>query len=243
MEKTHAAVTGKGSPLTKYQQVVVGSRSFGRLLYFEFCQLLSLLPGAPGMMLRKLFWPRLFGACGKKTVFGHGIVLRHPGRIRLGDAVVISEYCILDGRHSLTDCTIDVGDGTILSNNVMLSCKDGTIAIGSQVGINAYTVIQSTNNNPVTIGDDCVIGQRCLVIGGGNYDITKPGELIRSRPITADGGVAVADNVWLGANVTVLGGVSVGEGSVAAAASVITRSIPAFSVCMGVPARVVRQRS
>jgi acetyltransferase-like isoleucine patch superfamily enzyme len=194
-------------------------------------------------MLRKLFWPRLFAACGKKTVFGYGVVLRHPGKIRIGTAVVISEYCVLDGRHTAHDCAIDIGDGVILSNNVMLSCKDGTITIGNKVGINAQTVIQSTNNNPVVIGDDCVIGQRCLVIGGGNYDIDQPGELIRTRPIRADGGVVVAGNVWLGANVTVLGGVSIGEGSVAAAASVISRSIPAFSVCMGVPARVVRQRT
>ncbi|MBE0584512.1 MAG: acyltransferase [Desulfofustis sp.] len=243
MEKTHAAVTGKGSSLSNYQQVVVGNRSFRRLLYFEFCQLLSLVPGAPGMALRKLFWPRLFAGCGRKTVFGHGIVLRHPGRIRLGNAVVISEYCVLDGRHSQTDRAIEIGDGAILSTNVMLSCKDGTITIGRGVGINAQSIIQSTNNNPVVIGDDCVIGQRCLVIGGGSYDIDQPGTLIRSQPIRADGGVVVANNVWLGANVTVLGGVNVGEGSVAAAASVITKSVPPYSVCMGVPARVVRKRS
>lgn len=243
MKKTHAAVTGSGSALAKYQQIVVGSTSLVYLLYFEICQLLAYIPGALGMMLRKLVWPGLFRSCGPKTVFGHGVVLRQPGRIRLGEAVVISEYCILDGRHSSSDTAIDIGDEVILSNNVMLSCKDGLIVIGNKVGVNAQTVIQSTNHNPVTIGNDCVIGQRCLVIGGGNYELGERHELIRERPIQVDGGVVIENNVWLGGNVTVLGGVTIGCGSVAAAGSVVSRSIPAYCVCMGVPARVVKERS
>ncbi|MBM9538002.1 acetyltransferase [Desulfobulbus alkaliphilus] len=51
------------------------------------------------------------------------------------------------------------------------------------------------------------------------------------------------ENVWLGARVTVLGGVTVGRGSVVAAGAVVTRSLPTFSVSMGVPAKVVRLRS
>ncbi len=242
MKKTHAAVTGGGSALAKYQQVVVGRSSFRALLYFEFCQVLSAIPGAPGMLFRKVFWPRLFASCGRKTVFGQGVVLRHPGRIRIGESVVISEYCVLDGRRSQDDGAIVIGDDVILSNNVMLSCKDGTIEIGHRVGINAQTVIQSTNGNPVSIGNDCVIGQRCLVIGGGNYDISDSQQLIREAPIAHDGGVIIEPNVWLGANVTVLGGVTIGSGSVAAAGAVISRSLPGMSISMGVPARVVRQR-
>lgn len=243
MEKTHKSITGKGSSLNRYRQVIIGSDSFAALLYYEFCQLFALFPGALGMVLRKLFWPKMFKQCGKGTVFGCGIVIRQPGKIALGKSVVISEYCVLDGRSGVESPSIRLDDGTMLSNNVMLSCKDGSITIGKDVGINAQSVIQSTNGNPVIIGDDCVIGQRCLVIGGGNYQIEEREKLIRTRPIASDGGVLVENNVWLGANVSVLGGVTVGTGSVAGAGAVISHSIPPFSVCMGVPARVVRERA
>ncbi len=244
MEKTHHAVTGSGSPLSRYRQVMIGANaSFGAFLYYEFCLLFTFIPGAAGMVLRKLFWPKMFKLCGKETVFGYGIVVRQPQKIVLGNSVVMSEYCILDGRSESDSSSLELGDRTILSNNVMLSCKDGSITIGKDVGINAQAIIQSTNGNHVEIGDDCIIGQRCLVVGGGNYDISDKSELIRTSPITKDGGIVLENNVWLGANVSVLGGVTVGQGSVAGAGAVVSRSIPSFSICMGIPARVVRERS
>ncbi len=243
MEKTHKAVTGKGSPLTKYRRLIIGSDSFATFLYYEFCQLFVFFPGALGMVLRKLFWPRMFSRCGRGTVFGFGVVVRQPKKIALGDSVVISEYCILDGRSEKEVLSLEVGDRSILSNNVMLSCKNGSISVGKDVGLNAQTIIQSTTGNAVTIGDNCVIGQRCLVIGGGNYDISNRNDLIRTSPIVDDGGVTVENNVWLGANVSVLGGVTVGQGSVAGTGAVVSRSVPPFSVCLGVPAKVVRERT
>ncbi len=243
MKKTHAAVTGKGSVLTKYQQVVVGSSSLGTLLYYELCQLMTFFPGALGMALRKLFWPRMFAECGKGTLFGIGVVIRHPKKIRLGKGVVISEYCVLDGRHGSDAHTITLGDNVMLSVNVMISSKQGSITVGNDVGINAQTIIQSTNDNTVKIEDDCIIGQRCFIIAGGNYDLGDREVLTRTRPIVPDGGVSIKKNVWLGGNVTVLGGVTIGEGSVAGAGSVVCQSVAPYSVCLGVPARVIKERT
>ena len=48
-------------------------------------------------------------------------------------------------------------------------------------------------------------------------------------------------DVWLGAGVTVLGGVTIGDGCVGGAGAVVTQDLPAYSVAIGVPARVVRQ--
>ncbi|NOQ45290.1 MAG: hypothetical protein GQ559_01220, partial [Desulfobulbaceae bacterium] len=161
MEKTHAAITSTGSPLKRYQEVMVGRSSLGALFYYELCMLLAPVPGAPGLVLRNLLWPWMFGSCGKGCMFAAGIVIRHPGRIRLGRSVVISEGCILDGRHGSARDSIVLEDNVILSNGVILSCKNGTITIGDNTGLNAQTIIQSTNDCPVSIGRDCVIGQRC----------------------------------------------------------------------------------
>jgi len=242
MKKTHAAVTGHGSPLSKYQDVVVGSRSMLFFLYFEWCMLLGIIPGAAGFVLRKIFWSRLFGSCGAGVNFGAHITLRHPGKIHLGDNIVISEGCILDGRAEEGSESIRLGEGVILSNNVTLSCKSGSIRIGANTGINTGAIVQSTNQCPVFIGDDVIIGQMSLVVGGGNYHTEQLDILIREQGIKEDGGVTLENNVWLGANVTVLGGVTVAEGSIVAAASVMTKSVPAYSVCRGVPAVVVKNR-
>ena len=57
-----------------------------------------------------------------------------------------------------------------------------------------------------------------------------------------DAPVVIEDDVWCGANVTILKGVTIGRGSVIAAGSVVTRSIPPYSIAGGVPARVIKKR-
>ena len=54
--------------------------------------------------------------------------------------------------------------------------------------------------------------------------------------------MVVEDGCWIGANVTILKGVTIGRGSVVAAGAVVTRSCPPYSIIGGVPARVIRQR-
>ncbi len=222
---------------------MVGNRSLFSFLYYEWCMLLVPIPGALGMVLRKIFWPRMFGSCGRGGMFGSGIVVRQPGKIHLGRAVIISEGCVLDGRHSSEAISITLGDNVILSNDVMLSCKSGSIRIGDNCGLNAQTIVQSTNDCPVKIGADCVIGQRCFIVGGGNYNIDRLDIPIRKQGIQADGGVRLGADVWLGGNVTVLGGVEMGQGSVAGAGAVVTRSVADYTVSMGVPAKVVKARN
>ncbi|WP_417912665.1 acyltransferase [Candidatus Electronema sp. TJ] len=243
MQKTHQAVSGNGSPLAKYQDVLVGSRSWTALLYYEWCMLLGPLPGAAGMLLRQLFWPRLFAECGKNCLFAPGITLRHPGRIRLGSSVVISEGCILDARHESAAVSITLGDNVILSSNVMLSCKNGTISIGSNCGLNAQAIVQSTNDCPVVIGPDCIIGQRCFIVGGGSYRLDRMDIPICEQGIKNDGGVRLEADVWLGGNVTVLGGVTMGQGSVAGAGAVLTKSVAPYTISAGVPAKVIKTRT
>lgn len=241
-KKSHAAIAGKGSALRKYQDVIVGSRSLGTLAYFELCLLLGQIPGALGLFLRKMFWPRLFGSCGRGVQFGFGVILRHPGRVALGDNVIVSEHCILDARSDYSDHAIMIASDVILSNHVMLSCKDGYISLGARTGVGPQTIIQSTNRCEVLIGEDVMIGPRCYVVGGGNYHTERLDVPMREQGIDPDSGVRIGNDVWLGANVTVLGGTVVGSGSVLGAGAVVTKSMPDHAICAGVPARQIRTR-
>lgn len=243
MDKTHAAVTKGGSTLSRYQDVVVGDRSLVSTVYYEWCICLSCIPGALGLFFRKTFWPRLFGSCGKGVVFAANITLRHPHRIHIGDRVVISEGCILDARNDNVDEVIALGNNVILSNNVMISCKNGTVKIGARTGINAQTIIQSTNHCPVSVSADVIIGPQCYIVGGGSYNTDRLDIPMSRQGIKDDGGVTIEDDVWLGANVTVLGGVTMGTGSIAAAGAVVNNSVPAKALCGGLPAKIIKMRN
>lgn len=241
-QKTHAEVTGGGSALHRYMSVVLGERSIAKLLYFEFCLFMSPIPGMLGLGLRKVFWPRMFASCGKGTVFGAGAKLMHPGRIHLGKRIVISDGCILDARNPDSGEALVLGDDVMLAHGVMLSCKGGSITLGDRIGIGARSIIQSTKGNPVAIGVDAIIGPRCYITGGGNYNIDRIDIPISKQGMKVMGGTRIESGVWLGAGATVLGGTSIGHDSVVGASSVVTKSLPALSVSVGIPARVVTHR-
>lgn len=239
--KTHAAVTGGGSPWRRYQEVVVGRTGLWPTLRFELGVWLAQVPGALGLALRKALWPGLLGAVGPGALFGQGIVLRHPGRIRLGARVVLSEGCVLDARHETVPCAIALGDDVILSSGVIVQCKGATIRIGDRSGLGMGSVVLATDANDVTIGADVAIGPRC-VIGGGNYNIGRLDVPIWRQGIQRDRPIVLEDDLWLGSNVTVLSGVRIGRGSIVAAGAVVTHDIPPHTLAGGVPAKPLRRR-
>lgn len=106
------------------------------------------------------------------------------------------------------------------------------IALGARVFINAGCRFQDQGG--ITIGDDCLIGHNA-VIATLQHDIApdRRADLLPSP-------VVLGRNVWLGANVTVLPGVTIGDDAVVGAGSVVTKDVPARSIVVGSPARVVR---
>jgi acetyltransferase-like isoleucine patch superfamily enzyme len=106
------------------------------------------------------------------------------------------------------------------------------IHLGRRVFINAGCRFQDQGG--ITIGDDCLIGHNA-VIATLQHDIapSRRSDLIPSP-------VVIGRNVWLGANVTVLPGVTIGDDAVIGAGSVVTKDVPARTIAVGSPARVVR---
>jgi len=240
--KTHAAVSKGGSALGRYQRVIVGQSSFTAFVYFECCVWLGVIPGAAGLFLRKIFWPRLFRACGGGTTFGVGVTLRHPNRISLGENIIVSDGCILDARNEDEEETINIGDDTIMSNDVMISCKGGTVHIGKRAGIGAQTIIQSVNNCPVTLGDDVMVGPQSYLVGGSNYNIDRTDIPMSQQGMIDDGGIQIADDVWLGGKVTILGGTTIARGAIVAAGAVVNKPVETLMIVGGIPAKEIKKR-
>lgn len=229
------------SPLRKYQDLFVGDRRLWSLLRFEILTtFLADLPGAAGLGLRRLFYPRLLARVGRNVVFGKGITLRYPKLIRLGSNVVIDDGCVLDAKGS-ADQGIGVGDGVFVSRGTILSCKGGSIELGANVNLGIGCVILSESR--VRLGDNCLFAAHCYLVAGGNHDFSRTDVPIIQQPSVSRGGITIEPNVWLGARVTVLDGVTIGRDAVVGAGAVVTHDLPPFSIAAGVPARVIRMRT
>ena len=97
---------------------------------------------------------------------------------------------------------------------------------------------------PLTIGRKVIFGPRPTIITG-DHRIDALGKFIMDSTEKLpdnDAPVTVEDDVWAGANITILKGVTIGRGSVIAAGAVVTRSCPPYSIIGGVPAKVLKFR-
>ena len=90
---------------------------------------------------------------------------------------------------------------------------------------------------PITIGDGCMVGPGVTI-----STVTHPIDATRCRDRIAQAKpVTIGNDVWLGANILVMPGVTIGDNVVVSAGTVVTRDIPSDSLTMGVPARVARR--
>lgn len=106
------------------------------------------------------------------------------------------------------------------------------ITLGKRIFINSGCKFQDQGG--VLVGDDCLIGHN-TVLATLNHGLA-PSRRADMHPAP----IVIGRNVWLGSNVTVLPGVTIGDNAVVAAASVVTKDVPENSVVVGSPARVVR---
>ncbi len=233
------AVGAEGrSALAKYQDLVVGSRSLSRLLLHELVvTLTSWVPGALGLVLRRFAYPLLLGDVGRNVSFGYGTVLRHPAKIRLGHNVIVDDHVVLDAK-GCGNQGILIGDGVFLGRGTILSCKGGDIVLGDHVNIGFNSEIFSGSR--VTVGRYGLFAAQTYLVGGGHeYEAADRAVLEQPR---SSRGIALGENVWLGAGAKVLDGVRIGDNVVVGAGAVVTEDLPGGAVAAGVPARVLRQR-
>ncbi len=230
------------SAFGKYQDLALGSNSIWYLIKYELIMLLaSWVPGALGLVLRKLLYPRILGAVGRNVVFGQNVAIRHGEKITIGDEVIIDDGAVLDAKGGSNN-GITIGDGTIISRGVVLSCKNSDITIGKKCAIGINTLVHALEGSDVVVGDKVLVGAFCYFIGGGGYESESIDIPFKDQGSLSKGGVRVADNVWFGSNVQVLDGVSVGTGAIVGASTVVNKNVIDFAVVGGVPMRVLKSR-
>jgi acetyltransferase-like isoleucine patch superfamily enzyme len=142
-----------------------------------------------------------------------------------------TDDCVLGG-------SVRISKGVIISDGVIIAPYGGSIEIGASAYIGPYCVLYG--HGGLGIGRNTMIGAHTVIIPA-NHGITQLDVPMGAQPLTMHG-IAIGEDVWIGAGCKILDGVRIENGAVIGAGSVITKNIDAYSIAFGVPAKVVRSR-
>ena len=217
------------SSLKKYKNFFVGDDSFSALLKYELLTVcLGPLPGALGLFLRKMFYPKLFKKVGPGLVIGRNITFRHSNMIELGERVAIDDDCLIDAKGSGSE-GIKIGNDVLIARGSIIQTKTGPISIGNRCSIGSQC--QLSSGGGISIGESVMISGQCY-IGGGRYFTNNREIPMMDQGTYTNGPVVIGDDVWLGAGVVVQDGVRIGKGCVVGAGVVVTENIPDFAIAI-----------
>jgi acetyltransferase-like isoleucine patch superfamily enzyme len=140
---------------------------------------------------------------------------------------------------ALREGRLEVGDGTLFEPGVWITAPgDARVRIGEGTFLNRNVMVAA--QDLVEIGSHCMLANGCFVSDAAHrYD--DPDKPITWQGFESKGPTRISDNCWLGANVVVTSGVTIGERCVIGAGSVVTSDVEAFSIAVGAPAHTIRR--
>ena len=159
---------------------------------------------------------------GKLTIGSRSIVIS-PECIEFGDSFYAEENLRLQAwkkyKNQEFDPSIIIGHNVSMMDNCQVSCR-----------------------SKISIGDGVLFGANVFVTDNfhGDNSLDQLHLPPIDRPLFVKGEVHIGNNVWVGRNVCIMPGVNIGDGAVIGANSVVTHDIPAYSVAVGAPARVIK---
>ena len=127
-----------------------------------------------------------------------------------------------------------IGRKTIIEDFSTINNGVGDVLIGDNTLIGMSNVLIG----PITVGNNVIFAQN-IVASGLNHEYKNPDMPILAQPVTT-AQITVEDDCWIAANVVLTAGVTIGKHSVVGAGSVVTKSIPPYSVATGNPAKVIK---
>ena len=145
------------------------------------------------------------------------------------------------------DCDFEYYENITFNNNIAIGHKsffnafNGKIVLNSGVSFNTNVHINAANGGEIHIGKNVLIGPNSVMrtashrFEDSDIPIKNQGHIV--------GNIIIEDDVWIAAGVIIIGGVKIGKGAVIGAGSVVVNDIPTMSIAVGVPARVIKNRS
>ncbi|MBD1395405.1 acyltransferase [Mucilaginibacter glaciei] len=195
-----------------------------------------------GWQLIRGVWKRFFFRNTAGLLFiGKKVTIKHAYLLTAGKNFIIDDNTYIN---ALSFDGIVVKDNVSIARDCTLICtgivsqKGKGITIGHNTGINCNAYLGGQGG--IDIGNDVIIGPGVKVFSE-NHNYADMNVIIKDQGVSRNK-VSIKNNCWIGANATILAGVTIGEGSIIAAGTVLTKSVPANSVVAGIPGRVIKQR-
>lgn len=161
---------------------------------------------------------------------GKHVQIMHGKHVTCGKNVKFEDYVEI---HGLCSEGLHFGDYVTISRGVMIrpsSYYGGDLGIGLTMGehssIGPYGYIGCSGK--ITIGKSVMFGPKCSLFAE-NHVFSDKETSIKSQGV-AQKGITIEDDCWIGSNVTILDGVTIGRGSVIGAGTIVTKNIPAGSI-------------
>jgi acetyltransferase-like isoleucine patch superfamily enzyme len=228
------------NPFLLYRSLSVGDQGswislLGYELYQHFCSDVS---GMVGLGLRSVFLPYLLQRA-KRPVVGKGVLFRGIKQIILEPKVVIDDYAALDVR--------GVNGKIMLNEHVFLGRFSSVVSKNADImidkGTNIGTHCRLASQSRITIGASTLIAAYCY-IGPGNHGRSVESSdrervSIIEQAMEIRGGVTIGSNCWIGTGATILDGVTIGDGAIIGAHSLVRDDVPAGTIAVGTPARIL----
>jgi galactoside O-acetyltransferase len=180
--------------------------------WFEYLFIRN-MPGRTGVLIRRYYWSKRLNT-GPSLSISFGCAITSPNNISIGN------------------------DANIMNNCYLYAHGNGRLVLGDRISLNSNVQLGAADCGEIVLGNDVAIGPN-VVIRASNHEYKQKNIRINQQGHRG-GKIEIEDDVWIGANVTVLPNVQIGKGSVIAAGSVVNRNIPPYSLAGGVPARVLK---
>lgn len=171
---------------------------------------------------------------------GGGSIITNHTKIK-EDNIQISSSAIISKKANLSIInggSIYIESNTVINDYAQLHTYGGSIVIGKNVSIQIFCILYG--HGGLKIGNDTRIAAQTIIIPA-NHIFKHKNKLIRTQGETKLG-IFIGDNVWIAAGCKILDGVSIGNGAVIGAGSVVTKSIPEYAIAYGSPAKIIKYR-
>lgn len=138
-----------------------------------------------------------------------------------------------------------------VAKNATLEVDAFDVYAGSRINVNEGACLKMGSGymnydcvidvfSSVSIGHGVVISERVVIRDSDNHTICEAGSEVDSSPKSIAAPITIGDHVWVGVNAIILKGVTVGEGSIIAAGSIVNKDVPPHCLVGGVPAKVIK---